>query len=219
MPDIITILSSAGVSALLTAALVFLAKNWVSERLKGAIKSEYDQQLETHKSQLKAQSDTQLEQFKAQLHIAAAERSIRLTRVFEKTVETVAGTYERLLGFHDAVAAYTSIIEWQGGPSKEERRKIVSEKYGAFLDYYRPRRPFLPKRTVVSVDDFRAKLHKISLDFMWGVEKEGDARRARRGEDKDTWMEAHKFMTEEVPPILTLLEDDLRKILGTHEEG
>ena len=60
-------------------------------------------------------------------------------------------------------------------------------------------------------------MQDTTLDFMWGVEKEGDSKRSRRGEDKDTWGETHKFMTEEVPPILTLLEDDLREILGTHE--
>jgi hypothetical protein len=32
-------------------------------------------------------------------------------------------------------------------------------------------------------------------------------------------MEAHKFMTEQVPPILALLEDDFQKILGIHEEA
>jgi hypothetical protein len=31
-------------------------------------------------------------------------------------------------------------------------------------------------------------------------------------------MEAHKVMTEEVPRLLELLDDDLRKTLGTHEE-
>lgn len=204
-------------SALLTAAIVFLAKNWISERIKGAIKNEYDLQLESHKSKLKSESDTQIEQFKAQLHIAAAERSIRLTRVFEKTVETVAGTYERLLWFHDAVAEYTSIVEFESTPPKEERRKILAEKYQDFLLFYRPRRPFLPKRTVSSIDDFRAKLHKTSLDFMWKVEKR--ELRATQGKDHvDTWFEAHQFMTEKVPPILSLLEDDLRKILGTHDE-
>ena len=118
MPDIITILSSAGVSALLTAALVFLTKNWISERLKGAIKSEYDQKLETHKAQLKAQSDVSLEEFKSKLQVAASERNIRLTRVFEDTVDTISGTYSRLLAFHDAVGHYTSIVEWQSTPPK-----------------------------------------------------------------------------------------------------
>ncbi len=35
----------------------------------------------------------------------------------------------------------------------------------------------------------------------------------------DSWVKAHDFMTKEVPPVLELLEDDLRKILGTYEEA
>jgi hypothetical protein len=218
MPDIITILSSVAVSGLLSAALIFLSKTWISERLKGAIKNEYDQKLETHKAQLKAQSDVSLEEFKAKLQLAASERNIRLTRVFEDTVEAISGTYTRLLAFYDAVAHYTSIVEWQSTPPKEERRKVVGETYKELLDFYRPRRPFLPKRVIQNIDELRARLDKTAIDFMFGVEQGGDARAIRKGEDKDTWMEANRVMTEEVPKLLEVLDDDLRKTLGTHEE-
>jgi len=219
MPDIVTLISSIGVSGLLSAALIFLARNLITERLRAAIQNEYDQKLETHKAQLKAQNETDLEHFKAKLQIAASERSIRLTRVFEKTVDTVSGTYERLLAFHDAVGQYTSIVEWNSTPPKEERRKAVADKYEDFLSYYRPRKPFLPKRTVKQIDDFRHKLHETAVDFMWGVERGGDERANKRGQDRDSWVKAHDFMTKEVPPVLELLEDDLRKILGTYEEA
>lgn len=218
MPDIITILSSVAFSGLLSAALVFLSKTWISERLKGAIKNEYDQKLETHKAQLKAQSDVSLEEFKAKLQLAASERNIRLTRVFEDTVEAISGTYTRLLALFDAVAHYTSIVEWQSTPPKEERRKVVGETYKELLDFYRPRRPFLPKRVIQKIDELRNRLDKTAIDFMFGVEKGGDARAIRKGEDKDTWMAANKVMTEEVPKLLEVLDDDLRKTLGTHEE-
>jgi hypothetical protein len=218
MPDILTLLSSVGISALLTAALIFLTKNWIGERIKGAIKNEYDQKLETHKAQLKAQSDVSLEEFKAKLQLAASERNIRLTRVFEDTVETISGTYSRLLAFHDAVGHYTSIVEYSSTPPKEERRRTVGQKYGELLNFYRPRRPFLPKAIVKRVDDLRSRLDRTAIDFMFGVEQDGDSRAIRRGEDKDTWLAAHKFMTEEIPPLLELLDDDLRRILGTAEE-
>ena len=42
---ILEILPSATISGLLTAALLFLTRTWVSERLKNAIKAEYDQKL------------------------------------------------------------------------------------------------------------------------------------------------------------------------------
>ncbi|MBY0270736.1 MAG: hypothetical protein K2X06_12760 [Burkholderiales bacterium] len=187
--------------------------------MKAAIQNEYSQKLETHKSQLKAQNETDLEHFKAKLQIAASERSIRLTRVFEKTVDIVAGTYERLLAFHDAVGQYTSIVEWSNTPPKEDRRRLVAEKYQDFLSYYRPRKPFLPKRTVKKIDDFRQKLNETAMDFMWGVEQGGDQRAIKRGQDRDSWMKAHDFMTKEAPPVLELLEDDLRRILGTYEDN
>jgi hypothetical protein len=44
--DIVTtILSSAAISAGLTGALFWLFRRWISERLKNAIKFEYDQKL------------------------------------------------------------------------------------------------------------------------------------------------------------------------------
>ena len=218
IPDIVTILSSAGVSALLSAGLIFLARNWLSERIKGAIKSEYDQKLESHKAQLRAQNYTALEHFKAELQIAASDRSIRLGQVFVRVVDTVEGTYSRLIAFHDAVGRYTSIFEYESDGTKEERRKIVADKYGEFLDYYRPRRPLLPKSTVKSIDEFRTQLHKYTIDFMWGVEKDGDSKKIQRGkEDPDTWSKTHTFMTEKMPGILENLDDDIRRLLGTNE--
>ena len=67
---IISILSAATVSTLLTGALLWLTKSWISERLKNAIKHEYDEKLESHKAQLKAESDTTLERLKSQLQVA-----------------------------------------------------------------------------------------------------------------------------------------------------
>ncbi len=89
---ILEILPSATVSGLLTAALLFLTRSWVSERLKNSIKNEYDLKLETHKSELKArldsdiethkaqlksQSDVEIEKLKASLNVAAAEKHIK----------------------------------------------------------------------------------------------------------------------------------------------
>jgi hypothetical protein len=218
MPDVLTILSSLVASGLLSAALLWLTKNWISERLKNAIKHEYDEKLETHKAQLKSQSDVSIERLKSQLQVTAAERNVRYSKIFERTAETVAETYKRLLAFHDAVAAYTSIIEYQGDPSKAERRKTAGEKYKEFLDYYRPNCLFLPKETENRIDEFYPKLHRTAINFMVGVEEDRDRILRKSNPDKDTWIETMDFMNKEVPPLLNLLKDDLRKILGTLQE-
>jgi len=212
---IISILSSAAVSALLTAALIWLSKTWIGERMKNAIKHEYDQKLATHQAQLEAESEIAIEKLRSQLQIVAAERGTRFTRVFDETAETVATTFAKLLAFHDAVGRYTSIFETAGMGSKEERRKIVADRYAEFLDYFRPRRLYLPKETADQIQDFHGKVHSAAMDFMFGVEMGGDER--SRIPDRDTWMKVDDFMRKEVPPILALLEDDFRKILGTYE--
>jgi hypothetical protein len=209
---ILSVLSSAAVSVLLTGALIWLSKTWIGERMKNAIKHEYDEKLETHKAQLKAESEVSVERLKSQLQIASAERNVRFSRIFERTAETVAATYEKLLAFHDAVADYTSIVEWQSMPSKEERRKVMADRRRDFLAYFRPNRLYLPKETANQIQDFSTKLHSAAIDFMFGVEQGGDQR--SQDPDRDTWIKVHQFISDEVPPLLELLEDDFRRILG-----
>jgi hypothetical protein len=218
MKDLIfSVLSSAAVSAVLTGALIWLSKTWIGERMKNAIKHEYDEKLETHKAQLKAQSEVSVERLKSQLQIASAERNVRFSRIFERTAVTVAATYEKLLAFHDAIADYTSIVEWQSMPSKEERRKIMVDRRRDFLAYFRPNHLYLPKETAKQIQDFSAKLHSAAIDFMFGVEQGGDLR--SQDPDRDTWIKVHQFISDEVPPLLELLEDDFRRILGLMDDS
>jgi len=208
------LIASVSVSVFLSGLLVWLFRTWISERLKNAIKHEYDQKLETHKAQLKSESDITVEHLKAQLQIAAAERNVRFSKVFEEIAETVAQTYAKLLAFHDSVGRYVSFIEWAGDPPKEERRKQAGEKLQEFLSYYKPRRLFLPADTVKLIEGFYKGLYDISINFMIGVERGADYS-DKKSPDSDTWIKAHKYMTEEVPPLLEKLENDFRQILGT----
>lgn len=54
---LLTLLSSAGVSAALAGVLVFLSRNWLSERLRHSIKHEYDLKLTHINNELKAESE------------------------------------------------------------------------------------------------------------------------------------------------------------------
>lgn len=57
---IISILSSVVVSGALVGILIYLSREWMSARIKGSIKHEYDQKLVAHKAQLKAENDVAL---------------------------------------------------------------------------------------------------------------------------------------------------------------
>ena len=80
-------------SALVSGAVVWLSKAWISERLKNAIKNEYDQKLESHKAQLKAANDIELEKLRSSLNILAAERQIEYSKLYEKRADAITEVY------------------------------------------------------------------------------------------------------------------------------
>ncbi len=215
MQEILTVIVSIVTSGLLSGGLIWLTKSWITERLKNAIKHEYDEKLETHKAQLKSQSEVEIERLKSQLQIAASENNVRFSKVFERTAETIATTHEKLLALQDAVVSYTSPIEFEGTPSKEERRKIVSETLVEFNRYYRPRSLFLPKETATKLDEFAWTLRNQSVDFRLSVERSDALYAPGHPPDWKKWIEITNFMNKEAPKLLNALQDDFRNLLGT----
>lgn len=101
MNEVTTILSSAAVSAALTSLLVWLFKSWISERLKNAIRHEYDQKLETHKTELKSQADVALERIRAQLTREREGDMERLRAELSRVSEDRSRKLERLLRHYE----------------------------------------------------------------------------------------------------------------------
>lgn len=56
---VLSVLSAVGVSTAAALAVVWLARNWIGERLRQSIKHEYDQKLVALNAELQARSDTQ----------------------------------------------------------------------------------------------------------------------------------------------------------------
>ncbi len=63
----VVMLSSAGVSVVLTPALVWLLHTWIGERVRGAIQAEYAEKLESLRAQLQADAALKLETYRATL--------------------------------------------------------------------------------------------------------------------------------------------------------
>ena len=133
---LITIITSAAVSSALAGLLLWLMKSWISERLKNAIKNEYDQKLETHKSQLKAQSDIEIEKLRSNLSIAATEQNVKFSKLHNDRAEVIANTYSLLKEVFLTVEDYVKIFEPVGDKPIEERRQIAVDAHNEFRGYY-----------------------------------------------------------------------------------
>ena len=214
--QILTILTSGVVSAAVTALLIFFVKTWISERIKSAIQHEYDQKLEAYKAQLKAESDSVIEKLKSQLQISAAERSIKLTKVFEQQADTIAESYAKLVALLAAFQEYTAPMEYRYTPSKAERRRKFSEKLKAFLEYYEPRKIFLPNGTQSKIDAFVRLIYEKGMRFMFDIEQGLEERTGKA--EESTWLKTMDFISKDSVAIMASLDADLKRILGILDE-
>ena len=221
MPDALTILTSLVSSGALTGALIWFASSWISERLKGAIKNEYDEKLETHKAQLKAAVDIQLEEYKAkltaenavaverlkaELQMAAFERQIRYQKLHEQVAETVAQTYSLLRKLRQIVATKVTDLELQ---------TMFDVSIREFHDFYVPRRIYLPEQVAKQVDEFEKHLRTILVRNKY-------TQKAERNMPSDKWLEMvnqiDDMMFKETPRLFEQLESEFRKLLGSKAE-
>lgn len=209
---ILSLIASAGVSAGVSAALVWLAKSWISEKLKNAIKSEYDQKLETHKAQLKAQSDVEIERLRSQLNITGLEHSVRFSKLHEKRAEIIAETYALLKELSFRVSDLVKIFEPAGDSSRDERRDAAAKAHEKFRSYYSASLIFFPRATA-------SKLEEINIQFVSNFNKFVLTVEGSKGTDTtDKWIEIFNRVNDEIPVALKELESEFRKLLGDESE-
>ncbi len=226
MNENLTVLTSLVGSGLLTAALVFLAKNWISERLKNAIKSEYDLKLENHradlkresdreierlKSELKRDSDREIEHLKGQLQIIAAERNIRLTRVFDETAKQIATIYAKLWELKEAADDFTILISARNDPNKDTLLGIFNKTLGDVVRYVRLNQIYLPQATNQKLWEYVWALQSAvrSYEMLLTAESHGV-----RSEVRDKLGERFQKASEKPPELFELLHDEFQKNLG-----
>ena len=206
---IISILSSAAVSAALSAGLVFLAKSWISVRLENAIKSEYDQKLESLKAQLKSQYDTELEKLKSQLRLDAFRHETQIADLHARRAETISETYIRLRKLHVLTHDYISFAGEATAESREQRRIAVAESIDEFEKYYYPKELFVPESTAVQINELRRKHLNVLYRFKRYVEFGHDFEKS-----EDTWLATVNTMDKDIVPVFDALKSEFRKLLG-----
>ena len=204
MTDIATILSSGALSSL----IVFLFRNWISERIKNSIQHEYDQKLETHKAQLKAESDIVIEKLKSELQTASTERSIKLTKVFEEQARVIAETYKRLHVLRDAADACTSANDQERIESLKRFREMMVE----FRNYYLPIKIYIPKDSSKKIEEFHYTLESATRKFQ--MANQYAALKSVNTEPFERLMSEYSESWDKILGMLQALEEDFQKILG-----
>ena len=211
MDNLTTVISSGVVSVASSGVLVFLFKNWISERIKGAIQHEYNEKPETHKAQLQSRNDIEIAKLKADLEIAAAERNLRLTKTFDKTLEVIAETYRILLELKTAAELVHDKFRSED-KVPEEILQHYRDKGRQFVEYFLPHKIYLPAATAEQVRRFSNAIssfvmHSSILSAQLRTHLANEQALLRQSDRVDK-------VSENITGLLAALEADFRKLLG-----
>jgi len=192
------------------ALVIWLWKTWISEKIKGQIKHEYDEknaelkfeydkQVEVLRAALNAQAAREIESLKNQFSLIAVERQIRFTRLHEKRAEAIADAYEQINEYMAALDAYTT---------KPETERVVKAQstMEKFRDSYRKNRIYFPMATVKKLDDLSETLLVVLTSTWFGLEIDGV-----KSVDRD---EALNRAEKQSKNAMSELDDDFRMLLG-----
>lgn len=207
---IASIVASAGTTTLCAAALIWLSKTWVSERIKGAIQLEYDQKLEAHKAQLRAEHEVSLERLRAELVTVTKEHEVRFTHLHGKVAIVVATVFEKLQALFNAVSLYVTPNQIALPPDSTERRNAVNKAAQSFTSYFRPHRIYLPRDVTDKIEAFYGRLWEIADRFAMGV----DDPQADPAQRIHEWSAAFKELRKEGRPIFDDLCTRFQELLG-----
>jgi hypothetical protein len=218
------------VSIGLTSAVVGAFASWLThlfltEKIKGRIKSEYDEKLETlkaqlkgqydekletHKSQLKAQADVEIEKLKSELSIAAAQNQFRFSTLHEKRAEIIAEVYASLREALNCLSELTKAFEPVGGASRTERSKNAVDAVNAFTKLYAAKEIFIPEAAATKLREINQELKSAFWEFAFGVAMT----QSDNLNHTQNWIKVQEKVERLSDTALRELEKDFRSLLG-----
>ncbi|WP_426409446.1 hypothetical protein [Bradyrhizobium ganzhouense] len=203
---------------------VLVAKTYLSEKIKAAIRSEYEERLEILKADLKASNDIELEKLKAQLKaqgdvaierlkselaVVAAQRNVEFSHLHSKRAEVLAEVHADLRDALDATADYTKAFEPVGGTSRAERGLKAAEATNKFIRTFRTKEIYLPEAAADKMRVIADELKFAFFQFLYGVDY-GDL-----GAERTTkWLEIQEKIERLSGPATRELQRDFRGLLG-----
>lgn len=221
-----TVLTSATVAIVLGGIAAALFKNLLTERLKAAIKNEYDEKLESHKAQLQASNskelevlkaqlkghaDVEIEQLKSQLQVQAAQQNLRFTRLHERRIEAIDLVHNKLIAVRDAVGGYINAFQ-PVGVSDQDRLKLVETAYNEFKPIFVQWQLFLPRNVASAVATLDATFLNVTNQFTLVVK--ADANKP----NTELWIKLIELFKTHVDDAIERLHEDMRLALGDEPE-
>lgn len=218
----LTVISSAAVSAALSGLLLWITKSWIGERLKGAIKAEYDTKLESHKAQLqssnskeleilkaqlKSHADVEVEQLRSKLQVQAAQQNLTFSRLHERRVDAIDLVHGKLIPVRDSVGRYINAFQ-PSGASDKEHLNAVQTAYNDFKLAFIQHQLFLPRNIASAVEKLDETFLQITNQFTLVVKADP------KQPNTEMWIKLIDRFKVDIDDAIERLHEDMRLALG-----
>lgn len=187
MDEIIkSVLLSGSVSAMLLALLLWLLRDWVAQRLAGAVAHEYNEELERLKARLNVAIEHYRTEFQQGLHVATSQFDMEFAscKSLWTAVSNAVDATARMINFH---------LEFGISENSERLKTLAKESDEAFFaaqKLVREVAPFIPARLGDLAQDLNARC-KSEIDIYFSAVNASSSRWA----ELDS-AEAHKQFKE-----------------------
>ncbi len=204
MPEwVISALASTVVSTALVGLVIRLTGDTLIERLKSAVKHEYDEKLESHKAKLRVEADLAQEKLRSQLQIAAAHANTTFARLHERRFDAIEQIYGKLRIVYFAVEAYGT------GSARDEveRQAAVLDAIKQFNDAYLPKQVLLSESLEKAVAPIEKNLRVLASNIQF-------ARLTNNELGQKQYRDALSELTDGLPDVFADLRRQMRVELG-----
>jgi hypothetical protein len=197
-----TLWTSLGGGAVASAVVAFLAREWISTRIRKAIEHEY----QVKEMKLKGQLDGELEGLRAGYKKVLDENQIRFSRLYAEQADAIKTVYQLLVDLESKMKTFVNPLQFAPkDPQKaaeffDQQHKDATDSYNECNTRYRKLRIFLPERVCQDID----KLLEIARK----------AYTESRQDERDPEVEPFDAMRGPFQSIRKQLEDRFRELLG-----
>jgi hypothetical protein len=203
------LLTNFGSAAVAVAAVGWLARSWILHSLKRS--------LETHKLELQAELEATNRRAIAELEVALRISEARVSKLHERRFEVLETLYQKMVTLFQDTNAFLSLVEFQGGPTKDDLRKKLGESLGEFLQFYGMHKLFFSRKVVRAIDALVKSVRTPSISFSVYITAAMDDK-AMKGEMIKAWIKASDEFDQLAVPALEEVEEQFRSLLGVAEE-
>lgn len=154
-----------------------------------------------------------LHRYKSELELQNFEHRERFSLIHQRRAEVIATLYGKIAKTYSIAADLVGIFQ-QDGQSLTEKKQYAADVFNDMSAYFFENRIFLPHETAKTSEKLVMTIKDVLIKFDTAQMDNNEYKPDQTG----LWRQAFERLRDEVPPILSDLENEFKGLLGFIEK-